>query len=164
MSLKKKNLAELIILFCCHNYRCSMKMNYYYFDNISFGLKWGKNKSDVLCLLFCLVFSRREVATFDGCKRGHLNVISHLGLKSSWRTKMETLPWFQARWVCLFPSLFIRLYICLFLSHFNNPCPSRLCLVHWTVTSTLAGFAFLIPLCSTERGNIWRAVFCFLWW
>lgn len=126
-----------------------------------FGLKFGKNKIHILYLLFCLMFSQHKVATFDGCKQEHLNVISRLGLKSSWWTKMETLPWFQARWVRLFLSLFIRLYICLFLSHFNNPCPSQLCLVHWTVTSTLAGFAFLIPLCSMERWNIWRAVFLY---
>lgn len=71
-------------------------------------------------------------------------------IRHSWQTKMETLIWFQARWVCLFLSQSIRLYICLPLPHFNHPCPSRLCLVHWSMVLTLPGFGCLIPVCSVD--------------
>lgn len=37
------------------------------------------------------------------------------------KKKKETLIWFQACWLRLFLSLFIRLCVSLFLSYFNNP-------------------------------------------
>lgn len=89
---------------------------------------------------------------------GHCNVISHSSIKHSRQAEMETLIWFQAHWVCLFLSLFNRPYIWPFLSHFNNLCPSRLCLVHWTITLTQAEFGCLIPVCSAELETRWHTV------
>lgn len=88
----------------------------------------------------------------------NINAIFDLSMKYSWQTTMGTLIWFQAHWVCLFLSVYIHQYICVFLSHCFIACPSQLCLVHWTITLTLPGIGCLIPVCSTELQTRWHSV------